>query len=170
MMRLQSAIEFLTTYGWAILIISVVLASLYSLGVFNQNALTPNICALPADIGCLSSSIAPTGILTINIQQATEYTINVFAVGCNDKGSPTANTITGGAGTMTVISPPATIPVGGNATFSIPCYTYSKATSNEIVYNGIIGSAYKGYLIVNYTNLPDGFNHTAEGTLIQKVT
>ena len=31
----QSAMEYLMTYGWAILIIAVMLAALYSLGVFN---------------------------------------------------------------------------------------------------------------------------------------
>ena len=32
-LRAQSAMEYLMTYGWAILIISVVLASLWSLGI-----------------------------------------------------------------------------------------------------------------------------------------
>ena len=34
--RSQSAMEYLMTYGWAVLIIAVVLAALYSLGVFNS--------------------------------------------------------------------------------------------------------------------------------------
>lgn len=36
----QAAMEYLMTYGWAILIIAVVLASLYQLGVFNSSNLT----------------------------------------------------------------------------------------------------------------------------------
>ncbi len=35
MLRMQSAMEYLTTYGWSILVIGVVLLSLYQLGVFN---------------------------------------------------------------------------------------------------------------------------------------
>lgn len=35
--RAQSAMEYLMTYGWAILIIAVVLAVLFSLGIFNAN-------------------------------------------------------------------------------------------------------------------------------------
>ena len=35
--RAQSAMEYLMTYGWAILIIAVVLAVLFSLGIFNSN-------------------------------------------------------------------------------------------------------------------------------------
>ena len=37
----QSAMEYLMTYGWAILIISIVLFSLFQLGVFNSSGSTP---------------------------------------------------------------------------------------------------------------------------------
>ena len=37
----QSAMEYLMTYGWAILIIAVVLGALFSLGVFNGNNFAP---------------------------------------------------------------------------------------------------------------------------------
>ena len=40
-MKAQSAMEYLMTYGWAILIISVVLAALYATGVFNPNTFAP---------------------------------------------------------------------------------------------------------------------------------
>jgi len=40
-MRSQSAMEYLMTYGWAILIIAVVLGVLFQLGVFSGGALAP---------------------------------------------------------------------------------------------------------------------------------
>ncbi|MGC8662613.1 MAG: hypothetical protein ACP5RT_02395, partial [Candidatus Micrarchaeia archaeon] len=43
--RAQSAMEYLMTYGWAILIIAVVLGALFQLGVFNANNFAPK--ALP---------------------------------------------------------------------------------------------------------------------------
>ena len=39
--RLQSAMEYLMTYGWAILIIAIVLVALFQLGIFNSMNLTP---------------------------------------------------------------------------------------------------------------------------------
>ncbi|MDE1851785.1 MAG: LamG domain-containing protein [Candidatus Micrarchaeota archaeon] len=39
--RLQSAMEYLMTYGWAILAIAIVMVSLYSLGIFNTGNLQP---------------------------------------------------------------------------------------------------------------------------------
>ncbi len=38
---LQSAMEYLMTYGWAILIIAVVLGALFQLGIFNASTFTP---------------------------------------------------------------------------------------------------------------------------------
>ncbi len=43
--RLQSAMEYLMTYGWAILIIAIVLAALFSLGVFNPINFEPKASA-----------------------------------------------------------------------------------------------------------------------------
>jgi len=39
--KLQSAMEYLMTYGWAILIIAVVLGALFQLGVFNSSSFSP---------------------------------------------------------------------------------------------------------------------------------
>jgi len=50
--RAQSAMEYLMTYGWAILIIAVVLGALFALGVFNQSGLSANACVAPAGFYC----------------------------------------------------------------------------------------------------------------------
>lgn len=41
MRKTQSAMEYLMTYGWAILAIAIVMVSLYSLGIFNTGSLQP---------------------------------------------------------------------------------------------------------------------------------
>ena len=42
--KAQSAMEYLMTYGWAILIIAIVLAALFSLGIFSSGGLTDGSC------------------------------------------------------------------------------------------------------------------------------
>jgi hypothetical protein len=42
-MKLQSAMEYLMTYGWAILIIAVVLGVLFQMGVFNSSSLSVRV-------------------------------------------------------------------------------------------------------------------------------
>jgi hypothetical protein len=55
--KAQSAMEYLMTYGWAILIISIVLGSLFSLGVFNGGGATlPNACIPSSGYYCSISS------------------------------------------------------------------------------------------------------------------
>ena len=48
--KAQAAMEFLMTYGWAILIVLIVLASLFFLGVFNPK--TTNTCLINAPFSC----------------------------------------------------------------------------------------------------------------------
>ena len=42
--KAQSAMEYLMTYGWAILIIAIVLAALFSLGIFSSGGLPYGSC------------------------------------------------------------------------------------------------------------------------------
>jgi hypothetical protein len=42
--KAQSAMEYLMTYGWAVLLIAVVLTVLFSIGLFNGNNVSPNLC------------------------------------------------------------------------------------------------------------------------------
>ncbi len=70
-LKAQSAMEYLMTYGWAILIIAVVLASLFSLGVFNSGASLSTACIPLAGFTC-SGPVLHNGNLTIvEIGQAT---------------------------------------------------------------------------------------------------
>ena len=43
--RQQAAMEYLMTYGWAILIIAIVIVALFQLGIFNNSNLTPRALA-----------------------------------------------------------------------------------------------------------------------------
>ncbi len=58
----QSAIEYLMTYGWAILIIAVVLAALFELGVFNGSNLSPQACIAQAGFVCKNPVYTANGI------------------------------------------------------------------------------------------------------------
>ena len=59
--------EYLMTYGWAILIIAIVLAALFSLGVFNPTAYTPKAspgsCQVFRPNGPSSNYIMPHAII-----------------------------------------------------------------------------------------------------------
>ena len=70
----QSAMEYLMTYGWAILIIAVVLAALFELGVFNGSNLTPQACITQAGFVCMNPVYTANGIgITFGQTTDSEY-------------------------------------------------------------------------------------------------
>ncbi len=68
--KAQSAMEYLMTYGWAILIIAIVLAALFSLGVFSSSSFTGTVCVASSGFLC-SNPILHAGNFVATIGQAT---------------------------------------------------------------------------------------------------
>jgi len=87
-MKAQSAMEYLMTYGWTILIVAIVLATLYALGVFSPSNYVLTYCTFPADFSCLSGYLTANGMLQISIEQSTSAPINITAIGCNANRTP----------------------------------------------------------------------------------
>ncbi len=90
--RAQSAMEYLMTYGWAILIIAVVLGALFSLGVFSGSSLIGTACIAGPGFLCQSMTVShTTGQLSVSIGQSTGAnwgsSILVFAVQGSSMGS-----------------------------------------------------------------------------------
>jgi len=54
----QSAMEYLMTYGWAILVVLIALGALFYLGVFSPK--TPNICQFNVPFSCIGGDIRAT--------------------------------------------------------------------------------------------------------------
>jgi len=68
--RAQSAMEYLMTYGWAILIIAVVLGALFSLGVFSGTSLLGTTCIASSGYYC-SGLVLHGGTLSFTFGQST---------------------------------------------------------------------------------------------------
>ncbi len=159
--RAQSAMEYLITYGWAILIIAIALGVLFELGLFNPSSFVSTSCIFPADFSCIYSTLTGSGTLTINMEQSTSSPINITAVGCNSNASLTH-----------MVSFPSGIPlqigdnvtISGNSTEALQCYT------NNTVFTGKPGALFHGYVIINYTDIQTGFPHTISGTVLEKIT
>ena len=74
--RAQSAMEYLMTYGWAILIIAVVLAALFSLGVFSGGNLLGNSCVASPGYSCTTATLSPgTGTVGLNSVDYLSFTL-----------------------------------------------------------------------------------------------
>ncbi len=57
MKRGQAAMEFLMTYGWAILVVLVIIGALAFFGVMSPDTLLPEKCGLPLQMACKDFSV-----------------------------------------------------------------------------------------------------------------
>ncbi len=55
----QAALEFLTTYAWAFIVIAITIGSLYYFGIFDFSKYLPQKCIFPAQFKCLDFSLKP---------------------------------------------------------------------------------------------------------------
>jgi hypothetical protein len=150
-LKAQSAMEYLMTYGWAILIISVVLGALFGLGVFSSGTFISTACVPSSGYQCSSPTLLTAGALTFTYGQSTGITeynsyVTVASQGAslNLYGFPT-----NGLSVMT--------PATG------PGVTYSSGSSNTIsvtltaamVPGGLstLGNAFSGSVWVNYSTV-----------------
>jgi hypothetical protein len=109
--------EYLMTYGWAILIIAVVLAALFSLNVFNAGASLGggNPCIGQAGVACSAASLNHLGLLSFTLGNGGTsgfYNVMVSCEATSNSTTATAlnfNSITAGGAAYG----PASVNVGG---------------------------------------------------------
>jgi hypothetical protein len=82
----QSAIEFITTYGWALVIIVVVLAALYNVGLFSGNAFTGTSCIAQVGFLCSNPVLNSSGAVTVQFGESVGQ-ITIQGIGCSNSTS-----------------------------------------------------------------------------------
>ncbi|MBI4451858.1 hypothetical protein HY637_00375 [Candidatus Woesearchaeota archaeon] len=84
----QAAIEFLTTYAWAFIIISLAIGALYYFGIFDFDKYLPQKCSFPYQFKCLDFGLKPAEI-GIKLVNNLGEDIKVVFIGINnDIASP----------------------------------------------------------------------------------
>ena len=143
--KAQSAMEYLMTYGWAILIISVVLAALFQLGVFNPMTFAPK---------------APPGACQVfrpNGPYTTSF-INLEGV-CSGELPQYVAAFPGASNINTNNIVTATIPSisGSNVIFTITGWfniPYINTNPQTDWMESFVSFSYQGAGIFNYTSCP----------------
>jgi len=82
MKKAQAAMEFLLTYGWAILIVLIALAALFYLGIFDPKV--PSVCFLTPPLICNDIKIDEGG-LTILVSNANVNSIEDVSITVNNQ-------------------------------------------------------------------------------------
>jgi hypothetical protein len=83
--RGQAALEFLTTYGWAFLVILVMIGALAYFGVLNPRGLLPARCQFGPEVGCIEHQITAADQLRFrfrnDVGSSSYFFINVTYTG-----------------------------------------------------------------------------------------
>jgi len=156
--KAQAAMEFLMTYGWAILVVLAAIAALAYFGVLSPDRFLPEKCTMPSGVACLdfSSTVvgatAAPGTITISLQNAAGFDMKTTTatlssvdatLGCTpDDGNTTAGTLNNGVKDM----------------YQIYCTTLPPT-----------GSKLKAVLTMNYVNSETNLPHSKVGELILKM-
>ncbi|MGB9732491.1 MAG: hypothetical protein ACP5JN_00670 [Candidatus Micrarchaeia archaeon] len=156
--KLQAAVDFLMSYGVALIIIIIAVAVIYKVGVLNPVA-APVMCTPSPGFSCGIFAINSSGALTIYISQATGGPIVVHGVACSSAVNGSGN---GPAyGNIYVTANPAYYPYNSyppNALQNgIVIYSgtgntlYANCYNSAGIASGRLGNAFIGYLWLNYS-------------------
>ena len=136
--------EFLMTYGWAILVVLAAIAALAYFGVLSPDRFLPNKCTLPSGLACLDFTVEDTGAVQVAVQNSLGFEMREVQ---------------------------ATL-VDANCTSQLINLTNGEKVT--LAFSGCDtgqeGSKLNDNLNVAYTNADTGLTHTAAGTLVAKVS
>ena len=153
----QAALEFLMTYGWAILVVLVAVGALAYFGVLSPDKFLPAKCTLTSGIGCIDHRVQAAagaggfGLVTIVITNSLGYDINTVKVGAGGCGDSVAN-CNGGAANC-----PTTLTNGQQQTYILLCTA------------ALAGSKYNAQLNVSYITTDTGIAHNNQGQIVTKI-
>ncbi|MGC8586816.1 MAG: hypothetical protein ACP5K9_00810 [Candidatus Micrarchaeia archaeon] len=145
-LKAQSAMEYLMTYGWAILIIAVVLGALFSLGVFSGASLLGTTCIASSGYLC-SSPILHGGTLTATVGQATGATWSAATLCLVGSGVVPTTSCTNVPGANVIVS--GGLVSGQTATPQFTAYVNSAGGATSLPSS--VGSTFSGYIYAVYT-------------------
>jgi len=153
----QAAMEFLMTYGWAILVVLVAIGALAYFGVLSPDRFLPAKCQLPAGIACTDFKVAEGATPTTGTVDVVLRNGIGFDMGSIDATNDFRVAVTGCTGDYIAVTDTVELKNGEQKTFPITDCTLSA------------GSKFNGELNVSYVNKNTKLAHKVQGTITGRV-
>ena len=145
----QAALEFIMTYGWAILVVLVAIGALAYFGVLSPERFLPAKCTLPAGITCIDHrASSATNQIQLVLQNSLGYDVTGVSVAI------------GGCG------PGPAAPLGDNSLTNGEKDTFT-ATCTSTPLTG--GAKFSKGFGVTYTITETTLTHISNGTITTRV-
>ena len=136
--RGQAAMEFLMTYGWAILAAVVAIGVLAYFGVFSPGKLAPDRCYVSSPFGCEDYTVTTSGVQMI-LRNGVGETVTISNVSITNCGS---------------ITPFSNVTDGSTTTANVTC---SSSLSS--------GGKFRGNIEITYQKSGGTFDHKSSGDI-----
>jgi hypothetical protein len=155
----QAALEFLTTYGWAIVVLLVMVGTIAYFGILNPSKFTPSRCIISPEFNCLDYQITNDGKVAIQLEQTTGKTIYLQSMNCSFKSV--------GPNSLTLLLNGASYSIGNpwSPRFAMQATCNFDASSMS----ALKGTKLKIPFSVTYTTSNGGLLHTADGEIYAEV-
>lgn len=166
-LKAQAALEFLTTYGWAFLVILIMIGTLAYFGILSPSKLLPNRCNMGSEFQCLDYRITENGAssqVLIRLKNNVGEPINIPAVPEGlSVGSETATQL---ACSTTTPSLPVTMKAGDIIDF------VKGGCANMAAVGLIKGDKGKVNISITYNSVASGASYikTVKGEILTTVT
>lgn len=155
--------EFLMTYGWAILVVLVVVGALAYFGVLDPTKLLPDKCNFPAGFYCTDHR-AESGKIQFLLQNGLGKDVVIYSIIVNETSASPLQQCIIDADVLTADG--KTLANGASDTFVLEKH----ATGTSCIGTITGGSKYKYDIIVTYKFVGAGtFEHTMQGELFTKI-
>jgi hypothetical protein len=173
----QAAMEFLMTYGWAILVVIAAIAALAYFGVLDPARLMPDRCQFPAGMDCIGKAAidgglaAPSadGTVTFALRNNIGFPVDVNNVEITDVPATCTNyEISGDLGATW--NPAAAPELLG--TELVPPVTINNNARIQVRLSGCdaeSGDKYQGSISVSYVDSNTGLDQKAAGEIRGRV-
>jgi len=140
----QAGLDFLMTYGWALLIIVLIIAALFALGVFDIGSFVGSRASGFTEVGIVAWTLASDGTFTAMFENHAGKSITINAINATYKGETVG------------YSTPVDLGNGKRSgTLTIGTFTSPDAA----------GSSYTITVDIAYTDPATGFVYSDAGTL-----
>lgn len=162
--KAQAAMEFLMTYGWAILVVLVAIGALAYFGVLNPSRFLPESCTISSQFSCdeFKADNLDAGNVQIYVRngRGSGVTISGGDITLTEQDSDVCAAVTENV-VEADLTDDETIADGARGQWVWTCNDITAATSE--------GTKFKAAISFTYTESGDTLSHTATGDITTKV-
>ena len=157
----QAALEFLTTYGWAFLVIIIMISTLAYFGILNPSKILPDRCNIGSQFECKDYQIsASSNTFKIRLKNNVGEPITVQSITLNSESATSYNCPT--------LTAPSSLPTAWKSGEVID-FAWSGCNSENA--GIVVGQKGKVFINIKYFSVSSGSNyaHEANGEVFSTI-